>query len=149
MTISDESRIVPHFTFKEQANNESDEEPKFRLETMEAVEHQFMIEELRMWAVETYPKQFGQSGLRVSSGFRNPLYNKKIGGASNSCHLDTRATDFDNIPEILFNDFEVAWRVICSIHKRIGGIELYHWGIHVDSFSDKFGNVVFRRKDNR
>ena len=70
-------------------------------------------------------------------------------GASNSAHLDGRATDINNIPESLYDDFIVAWQVICLARGKIGGIELYLWGMHFDSHSDKFGSTKFRLKDNR
>lgn len=148
ITVSDETRIVPHFTFKEQANNESTEEPKFKCETEEAVEHQYMIEELRMWAVRTYPQDY-PNGLFVSSGYRNPLFNKKKGGAKNSAHLDSRATDFNNIPQKHYEAFKGAWQVICSIHNKIGGVEFAKGYMHFDSYSDKFGYKEFRTVDKR
>jgi hypothetical protein len=148
ITVSDETRIVPHFTFKELANNESTELPKYKLETMEAVEHLQMIEELRMWAVRMYPDKF-PNGLCVSSGFRNPKFNRKVGGASNSCHLDSRATDFNNIPQSCYLAFMYAWSTICSIHNKIGGVEYGRGYMHFDSYSDKFGYKKFRIVDKR
>jgi len=87
--------------------------------------------------------------LNVSSWYRTKEFNKKCGGASNSAHLDGRATDINNIPQPLYEQFITAWQVICSIHGKVGGIETYEWGIHFDSYSDKFGYEKFRTKDNR
>lgn len=134
-----EGRIVKNFSFKEMSNNEADEDIKLIL-TPEVVEHAQMMQELRDW--------YGKP-LNVSSWYRTATFNKKCGGASNSAHLDGRATDINNIPESLYNDFITAWQVICSIHNKVGGVELYDWGMHFDSYSDKFGSTKFRLKDNR
>jgi uncharacterized protein YcbK (DUF882 family) len=136
-----EGRIVPNFSLKEMSNNEADEDIKLIL-TPEVVEHAQMMQELRNW--------YGKP-LNVSSWYRTKKYNAEMKprGASNSAHLDGRATDINNIPESLYNDFITAWQVICSNHGKIGGVELYPWGMHFDSYSDKFGATKFRLKDNR
>lgn len=145
-----EGRIVKNFSFKEMANNETSDKVKLRIDTPESTEHVFMMQELRDWAVKTYPDIFAD-GLNVSSWYRTKEYNARptIKGASNSAHLDCRATDLNNIPEYLYDSFTTAWQVICSIHGKVGGIELYKWGMHFDSYSDKFGFDKFRLKDNR
>jgi hypothetical protein len=140
---------VPHFSWVEIANNLSKDEIKLRIKDWEGFyEHCIMMEELRMWAVRTFPDVFPK-GLKVSSWYREKNYNRSVGGASNSAHLDGRATDINNIPANLYDAFIIAWRVICSIHNKVGGIELYAWGMHFDNFSDKFGYKEFRVKDNR
>jgi len=119
--------------------------------TPEIVEHGRMMDELREWAATYNPKQFAKSGLVVSNRgwFRNKQDNKDVKGAKNSAHLDARATDINNIPQSMFNDFITAWQVICMMYGKVGGIELYAWGMHFDSYSDKFGAAVFRLNDNR
>lgn len=134
-----EGRIVKNFSFKEMSNNEADEDIKLIL-TPEVVEHAQMMQELRDW--------YGNP-LNVSSWYRTATFNKKCGGASNSAHLDGRATDINNIPKSMYYDFTVAWQVICSSRGKIGGVEMYPWGMHFDSYSDKFGFKEFRIKDNR
>jgi len=134
-----DGRIVKNFSLKEMSNNEADEDIKLIL-TPEVVEHAQMMQELRDW--------YGKP-LNVSSWYRTATFNKKCGGASNSAHLDGRATDINNIPEPLYDSFKVAWWVICTRRNKIGGAELYPWGIHFDSHSDKFGSTKFRLKDNR
>ena len=132
-------RLVPNFSLAEMTNKQADEKVKLIL-TPEVVEHAQMMQELRDWCGVP---------LTVSSWFRTKAFNKKCGGASNSAHLDGRATDIKGIPEELYHDFVVAWQTICSTHGKIGGCELYPWGIHFDSYSDKFGYDKFRLKDNR
>ena len=132
-------RITKNFSLAEMANKEAADAIKLEL-SPEVVEHAKMMQELRDW--------YGKP-LNVSSWYRTETFNKKIGGASNSAHLDGRATDINNIPEGLYGDFAIAWEAICAIHKKIGGVELYNWGMHFDSYSDKFGYREFRKKDNR
>lgn len=140
---------VEWFTWEEVANNLSKKSIKLQIKDwVNFMIHAVMMNELRIWAVLTFPDVF-KNGLHVSSWFREPEFNKSVGGASNSAHLDARATDIDNIPENLYHDFIVAWQVICLIHGKIGGIELYEWGMHFDSYSDKFGFTKFRLEENR
>ena len=139
MAYITDGRIVPNFSLKEMANTVATDEVKLVL-TPEVVEHAQMMQELRDW--------YGKP-MEVSSWYRTPKFNRLVAGASNSAHLDGRATDIDNIPQELFEAFEIAWQVICSRHNKIGGVEKYSWGMHFDSFSDKFGLTSFRSKDNR
>jgi len=132
-------RLVPNFSLAEMTNKLADEKIKLVL-TPEVVEHAQMLQELRDW--------YG-APLEVSSWYRTKAFNKACGGASNSAHLDGRATDIKGIPDDLYHDFIIAWQVICEAHRKIGGCELYSWGIHFDSYSDKFGCEKFRIKDNR
>ncbi len=141
-------KIVENFTLQEMMNNEAKDDIKLVL-TPEVVEHAQMMQELREWAVKTYPNIFSKNGLLVSSWYRTPAFNESVGGASNSAHLDGRATDIRNVPQTLYKEFTTAWQTICSIHKKVGGVELYHTFIHFDSYSDKFVFTKFRLKDNR
>ena len=143
-------RIVEWFSLEEMMNQLSEEDIVLEI-TPEVREHAEMMNSLRIWAVFIFPVIF-RLGLIVSSWYRTVAFNASIGGASNSAHLDGRATDINNIDttnEILVQAFIVAWQVICSIHHKIGGVEVYDWGMHFDSFSDKFGYTEFRTKDNR
>ena len=142
-----DGRIVKNFSLTEMKNNEADEDVKLVI-TPELVEHAFMMQELRDWAVSTYSKSFKQ-GLHVSSWYRTKKFNASVKGHSRSCHLQGQATDINNIPESLFYDFVTAWQVICSIHKKIGGVEIYKWGMHFDSDSGRYGTKTFRLNDNR
>lgn len=147
MSYITSGRIVKNFSLKEMSNTLADDDIKLVL-TPEVTEHAQMMQELREWAASTYP-EFKRQGLIVSSWYRTPSFNRKVNGASNSAHLDGRATDINNIPEKYYDAFITAWQVICSNHNKIGGVELYDWGMHFDSYSDKFGFKGFRLKDNR
>ena len=139
MAYITDGRIVPNFSLKEMTNTVAKDEIKLVLSPL-VVEHAQMMQELRDW--------YGKP-LEVSSWYRTPRFNRLVAGASNSAHLDGLATDINNIPQSLFPSFVTAWQVICSNHNKIGGCELYSWGMHFASFSDKFGSTTFRIKDNR
>lgn len=134
-----DGRLVKNFTLSEMTNKQAKDEVKLIL-TPEVIEHAQMMQELRDWC--------GKS-LSVSSWYRTPTFNKSCGGASNSAHLDGRATDINNIPQSQYNDFVTAWQTICAVRGKIGGCELYPTFMHFDSHSDKFGCTKFRLKDNR
>lgn len=107
------------------------------------VEHANMIQELRDW--------YGKP-LNVSSWYRTKSFNKSCNGSKNSAHLDGRATDISNIntkDSEAVKRFTHWWQAICTAHGKIGGVEVYKWGMHFDSYSDKFGCKSFRYKDNR
>ena len=138
-----------HFSIEEIVNTQSVGETQMHW-TDRVMEHGQMMDELR--------DVFG-GPLHSSSWFRAPLFNRKIGGASNSAHLDGEATDIDNIDtsnEKVVQFLITAWKTICAVHHKIGGIEIYgpgkkfkKGGMHFDSHSDKFGCKTFRLKDNR
>lgn len=143
-----DGRITKNFTLKEMANNQAKDYIKLKL-TPETIEQALMMQELRDWAVITYPNDFLRNGLMVSSWYRTTSFNKSVGGASNSAHLDGRATDINNIPAKYYDAFTTAWQVICIKYGKIGGVVKYHWGMHFDSYSDKFGYKTFRTDDRR
>ena len=142
MIINLKGRMVPNFSFVEMANTENPSGPELEMETPEAAEHTYMMQELRDW--------YGKP-MNVSSWYRTPEFNALpwVKGASNSAHLDCRASDINNIPANMYERFITAWQVICKSHNKIGGCELYSWGMHFDSHSDKFGFKSFRLVDNR
>lgn len=142
MAYITDGRLVKNFSLAEMTNKQAKDEIKLVL-TPEVVEHARMMQELRDW--------WG-GPLNVSSWYRTPTFNKSCGGASNSAHLDGLATDVCNIDTTnakTVQSFTVAWQAICSAHGKIGGVEVYPWGMHFDSHSDKFGYKAFRYKDNR
>ncbi len=134
-----EGKITKHFAAWEFCNEEAQEEVKLII-TPEFIEHVQMLEELR--------QLLGYS-MDVSSGFRTPTYNAECDGSPNSAHLEGLATDITSIPQ---RDFELVtdyWRCICAIHRKIGGINYYPWGVHLCSDEGRFGNTSFKIRDYR
>lgn len=142
---------VEWFKWEEVANNLSKKSIKLQIKDWaNFMIHAVMMNELRIWAVATFPAIF-KNGLHVSSWYRDPEFNAlpSVGGDANSIHLDARATDIDNIPENLYHDLTIAWQVICQLHDKVGGVNYYEWGMHFDSYEDKFGHKSFQIRDYR
>ena len=136
ITVSEGSGIVENFTFEEMASR-----GELKSNT-EIAEFMNMLQDLRNWAASTF-EIFKDDGLITSNIYRTEEHNRDVGGSKNSIHLNCRAADFTNVPKHLYNEFTTAWQVICRTHNKIGGINLYDWGIHVDNFEDKFGHKEF------
>ncbi len=107
-----------------------------------------MAQELREWAADTFPHH-AKNGLILSNWYRTPKHNADVGGDRNSIHLNARAMDITNVRQDTFDAFIAAWRLICKQYNRIGGINFYSWGIHIDDYEDKFGHKVFQVRDLR
>ena len=140
MAYITDGRIVKNFSLAEMTNKQAKDEIKLVL-TPDVTEFAHMMQELRDW--------YGKP-INVSSLYRTKSFNDSLKGSSpNSAHLDWRACDIANIPKDLFHDFTVAWEVICSIHGKVGGVNLYSWGMHFTDHEDKFGNKNFVVRDKR
>jgi uncharacterized protein YcbK (DUF882 family) len=105
--------------------------------TPELVAFAEMIQELR----DYYNKP-----MNVSSWYRTPAFNKKVGGSSNSAHLDGRAVD---LLVTDYHDLTVAWKVITARHGKVGGVNYYKNYMHFTDYEDKFGNRTFVVRDYR
>lgn len=132
-------QVTKNFSIAEMSNYTSGENVELVI-TPAVVEHAQMMQELRDWAGRP---------LTVNSWYRTKAFNTKCGGASNSEHLDGCATDIGNIKPEEYDNFILAWKVICSVHGKIGNIQLYSWGMHFGSHADKFGWTATRVTDNR
>lgn len=65
--------------------------------------------------------------LRINSGFRCPIHNKAVGGASKSLHMLGLAADVQLPSKMTMNRFlELAEEV------GFGKIIKYSWGLHLD-----------------
>lgn len=83
----------------------------------------------------------------VTSCCRCREHNAESGGSPNSKHLcsDTqpaRAMDFrpkDTAPAVAYNAIVKAWRD--GRLNELGGIGLYDWGVHIDTFKAPDGHL--------
>ncbi|NLZ83021.1 MAG: hypothetical protein GX915_05100 [Clostridiales bacterium] len=140
MAYITDGRIVKNFSLAEMTNKQAKDEVKLIL-TPEVIEFAQMMQELRNW--------YGKP-MNVSSWYRTKSFNSGLKGSSpNSAHLDGRACDINNIPQNLFDDFTIAWQMICTLHGKIGGVNYYSWGMHFTDHEDKFGHKAFQIRDKR
>lgn len=105
--------------------------------TPETVEFAEMIQKLR----DYYGKP-----ITVNSWFRTPAYNKKVGGSSNSLHLIGRACD---LKVTNYTELTIAWKAICSMYKKVGGINYYDTYMHFDNNEDRYDYATFVVRDYR
>ena len=139
--LDGDTQLRKNFKLKELCNTKTDQTVK-----LVVTERMFlfldMMQELR--------DRYGKS-IDVGSWYREPKYNKKIGGSSNSLHLDGLACDF-HLLEISLAErksMENMWRSICQKHGVIGGINHYTHGYHVCIGEEKFGAKAFVVRDYR
>lgn len=124
-------RLVKNFTFKEMNITQLKEL------NPEIVEFTIMIQELR---------DYLKIPLNVNSWKRSITQNKKIGGSSNSAHLNARAVDI----KIIASDNTInQWKKICEKHGKIGGVNRYKTYTHFTDYESKFGAKKFVVRDYR
>ncbi len=82
-------------------------------------------------AFEMIRETFGDKPITVLSAYRTPEWNRKIGGARNSQHMEGRALDLRPPNGTKVYDF---YRVIKAIAPDCGikGIGLYKTFVHID-----------------
>ena len=67
----------------------------------------------------------------VNSGYRSPLYNRKVGGSPKSQHVLGRAIDF-RINGMAIEDVYQAIRKSGLLGTKIKGLGLYNTFVHID-----------------
>lgn len=135
------ARIRKNFKLYELANNKGSAElPQFIINA-DVDLFLDMIQELRNWWAKS---------MTVNSCFRQAAYNKSVGGSSNSLHLKALALDWGvKLTDAQRSKLRDKWADICQAHGRIGGINYYSWGVHLDAFEDNFGYKSFVVRDYR
>lgn len=124
--------IVKNFSLSEMACNDS---ARTLVITPELVKHAQNLQKFREW----YNKP-----MHVNSWYRTPEYNKQVGGATKSQHLNGMATDialpsdFNSMTATRkkewMNNMKSKWHSICN---GGGGFGIYDTFIHVDSRATK------------
>ena len=123
MSIIFKGNLTDHFTADDYAINQTSNVTL----TQESYEHALMLEEFRQWL---------KRPIEVHVWYRTSSYNKKVGGASNSSHLNGLATDWHTnitITEDKFIKYAKKWKEICEKHNCVGEAGLYTWGMHLGS----------------
>lgn len=131
--------ITKNFTVAEIANNSANTLCKLVF-TPELISFAALLQTLR--------DQYGKP-LNVNSWYRTAEFNKRVGGSSNSLHLQGRAVDLA-VSSYFEQDYLVKeWKKICSANNRIGGANLYPTFIHLDDFENFFGYDSFVVREKR
>ena len=123
MSIIFKGNLTDHFTADDYSINQTSNVTL----TQESYEHALMLEEFRQWL---------KRPIVVHAWYRTASYNKKVGGASNSSHLNGLATDWHTnitITEEKFIKYAKKWKEICERHNCVGEAGLYTWGMHLGS----------------
>lgn len=107
--------------------------------TPEVVQFAQMLQELRNW----YSKP-----ININSWYRTQATNYRVGGSSNSLHLNGLAVDI-SIKGDLQNKFCARWQEICKKYGIVGGFNYYNTYIHISYGEDKFGYSSFKIRDYR
>lgn len=127
----DSDRLTEHFRVSEFVNKEDGNrmytDPDF-------IPFVLQLQEFRYW--------YGRP-ITITSGYRTVKFNKKVGGASNSMHLQGLAVDF-KLPmselkkyssarrEEFYNNVKNKWFSLCDAHGVKGSVVFYDSFIHLD-----------------
>lgn len=133
------TQLYRHFKLWELANNKGVTTKPQMLLTPEQDNLMLCIEALRDW---------WNRPMNCNSCYRQTVYNKSIGGASNSLHLLARAFDWG--VDLSYKQRVAVYETWKSITKRggfIGGINFYPWGVHLDANEDYYGHTDFIIRD--
>lgn len=133
VSLSSDFKLTNNFVLGELANNEGN-----------PAKVQYIISNYSMVFNELLQRFRDIYGKPIdpTSGYRQPEYNKKVGGSSNSLHLQACAMDFvdkyKKYPEWMIS----TWLRILNSANYIGAINIYDnnglYRYHVEAFSDVF-----------
>lgn len=141
-TVEKSAKLTPHFTLEEMANNAGDASLPQYLDTPESRLFMRMLEEFRVWF---------DKPMIITSGYRQPAYNAKIGGDSRSAHKMATAADWKiQHTDIQREHVRDKWRAITRKYNVVGAINFYTHGYHLEAYSDKcYGNRGFVTREYR
>lgn len=115
-------KITPHFSFAEFQCKDSTPYPA------EWIHNRLLV---LCALLEVIRKDVGKS-LIIVSGYRTATYNRRIGGARRSQHVEGRAADI-RCPGMTAKELHAKILGVISTKKHhIGGLALYPQFVHVD-----------------
>jgi len=114
-------QLTENFSLHEFDCNDGTPVPDELLHNVEALAEQLQI--LRDYLGER---------IMISSAYRHPAYNKKIGGKSNSYHLKAMAADITVKSKTPRQLKAIVEKLIEQKKVKFGGIGLYPGFLHVD-----------------
>lgn len=134
--------LAPNFRLAELANNLGDKTKPQWEDSPESRVFVVMLQELRTWM---------EKPMVISSCYRQPAWNARVGGDKRSAHLHACAADWHIAHTQTQRDHVSAkWRQICESHGVIGAINYYSGGYHLEAYSDRwYGSKGFAIRDYR
>lgn len=134
--------LAPNFRLAELANNLGDKSKPQWEDSPESRVFVVMLQELRTWM---------EKPMVISSCYRQPAWNARVGGDKRSAHLHACAADWHIAHTQTQRDHVSAkWRQICESHGVIGAINYYSGGYHLEAYSDRwYGSKGFAIRDYR
>ena len=141
-TVDKYVKLAPHFRLVELANNLGDSSIQQWVDTPESRLFVVMLEEFRVWY---------DLPMVITSCYRQPEWNRKVGGDHRSAHLRGAAADWHiKHTDEQRENVRKKWSSICSKYGVIGAINYYTTGYHLEAFSDRcYGNKTFVVRDYR
>ena len=134
--------LAPHFKLAELANNMGDPSIQQWVDTPESRLFVVMLEEFRQWY---------DLPMVITSCYRQPAWNARVGGDKRSAHLHACAADWHvKHTDQQRENVRRKWQKICTDHGVIGAINYYSGGYHLEAFSDRWYNAKsFTLRDYR
>ena len=134
--------LAPNFRLAELANNLGDKTKPQWEDSPESRVFVVMLQELRTWM---------EKPMVISSCYRQPAWNARVGGDRRSAHLHACAADWHiKHTQTQRDHVSTKWRQICEAHGVIGAINFYSGGYHLEAYSDRwYGNKGFAIRDYR
>lgn len=124
-------QLSKNFTLEELANNAGDPTKPQYLVTSESIMFVSILQTFR---------NIVAAPVIINSGYRQPEYNKKIGGDSRSAHTHGCAVDVQPIKGLSTTSVIESWLTACAAYGVIGAVNIYpdHAYYHLEAFSDKW-----------
>lgn len=135
VTMDKNAQITPHFKLWELANNKGNANIPQMILSAEIDDFLGLIEEFRGW---------WNKGMNCNSCYRQQDFNKSVGGSWNSLHLLALAFDWAQALDYTGRvRVYQAWYDITKRAGKVGGINFYPWGCHLDAHEDYYGHKDF------
>lgn len=138
--LSPDMKLTKNFTLRELANNEG-----------AAANPQYLVSDYSLrfnTLLQIFRDRYGMP-INPTSGYRQPAYNKKVGGSTNSLHLKACAADF--VDKYKRTDFYMLslWLGVLIDNDIIGAMNIYnnddYYRYHIEAFSDIYLGYKKRR----
>lgn len=121
--VPGDRRLSPYFSLSEFACHEGTEVPAELMGNL-----QTLVDTL------TVVRLAAGCPIAVISGYRTPAWNRRVGGADGSAHLEAKAADVRGSKSITVPELH---ELVLSLHREgelpdLGGLGLYPGWVHID-----------------